>query len=463
MACTGSLLRNAALGLVLATAQGSATQSSSPSSSEGLPPRDEVWIPARDAMQQALRRLENFSCVQNITRTVSPSQGAKGASSPRLDRVRLQVTHIGGEEYYSFPGDTASVADPHLLVKTGLSGTGAFMGYAQSVFLKHPFSRLQLEERAVYRGDPVFRFSFVFDQLREKLNVSRAGGRGSVGAQGEFAVGAEDSLLRWMRISSTGPLPELGIQAVAYEIHWSRLRGREGFLLIPEQASVSMELFTGELQRNEVVLSQCREFQTESALSFGTEEEETAVSTAGQAAAEAAAVRANPIVLPEGLTIALRLTERLDLGAASVGDMMLAELTQPVAGTDGILIPAGAIAEGRIRRLDRVGEPSAHTVAWLELTAIRDGNRVFLGLAELQRRDRVRGLVDRLEARTTAKRPLALHEIGSFRYDTSVEEIIYPSIPGVGAFLFEGTSAVLPAGYQMTWRTLPSQAIEKDR
>lgn len=270
--------------------------------SSSLPDRDDIWIPAREAMRQALRKLENFSCIQNITRTEIPPARARRSGTTR-DRVRLQVTHIGDKEFYGFPGEMRAVTDPRLLVKSGLIGTGSFLGYARSIFVRQPFSRLQLVGKETLGGEPVYRFAFVFD-LREKLTVARAGGQGSVGARGEFVVGEKDSLVKTMRIESTDPIPELGIESVEYEIDWAKFQGTSGFLLIPQQASISMKLFTGETQRNTVELSQCREFQTESTIRFDSEED-----ASGAVAALPAPLAAETTLLAPHLTLAMRLRE----------------------------------------------------------------------------------------------------------------------------------------------------------
>lgn len=422
-----------------------------------LPSRDDAWVAARNAMVGALGRLENFSCVQNIRREISVPGDPSRSAGTRQDFVRLQVTNIGGKEHYSFPGDLNSVTQPQLLVKSGLSGTGMFLGYARTVFLKHPFSSLKLEGREVWQGRPALRFSFEFDR-RERLDVSRAGGSGSIGAGGDFLVDAEDFLLRRMRIVGNQPLPELGIRQVTYDMNWSLIRGGATPLLVPEQVEVRMELFSGEVQRNEIHLAQCREFQAQTSLRFDEDESgDTDLSQEDVAARIFAELAVSgPAVLPAELQLQLRLDEELDLAFAAVGDGLSATLQRDVVTPDGMVLPQGTIAELRVRRLDVFEKPELHAVVWLELSVIRSEARVYLGLARLEDRDRARGMVDRLETRIEGRSTI-LTDLGAIRTDV-LEEVIYPSIPGVGAFLFRGGPGKLPAGYRMTWRTLPARA-----
>jgi sulfate adenylyltransferase subunit 1 (EFTu-like GTPase family) len=137
-------------------------------------------------------------------------------------------------------------------------------------------------------------------------------------------------------------------------------------------------------------------------------------------------------------------------------------MTQAIAGWGGPPVPEGATAELRVRRLEHMESPAAHTVVWIELTSIRTGNQVLLGLAELEQRDHVRGLVNRLNVGTTTRTRANLNEIASYRDTTNIEEVIYPSVPGVGAFLFEGKAGTLPVGYRMRWKTIPAQIPTTD-
>lgn len=463
-----------------------ATLQSPETGSRDFSARDKVWPAIQHAMQSALDRLSNFSCIQNIRREFAGEQATQGAIT-RSDFVRLQVTNIDGQEYYSYPGDTRSVTEPHLLVKTGLSGTGLFMGYARAVFLRRPFAMLRLTGHDTWQGRPALRFAFRFDPMRERLNVSRAGGSASISAEGEFLVDEQDHMLRWMRIVGDQPIPELGIREVRYTMVWTVVRNGQATLLMPEQVEVRMEMFNNEVQRNQIQLSQCREFQVESALRFddvppdgsapdglsaeGATAYDGSAAPPPDVAAQLAALRF--AVLPEGLPLELRLDEAVDLMTAAVGDSFTATLQRDVealatdqryrrgrapAENAEVLLSQGAKAEFRIRRLEQVPKPEPHAVVWLELSTIRDGEKVFLGLAELESRDRPRGLVDRLETRVEGRMSI-LTDLGGYRNDT-VEEIIYPSIPGVGAFLFRGEPGVLPVGYRMTWRTIPGRTLE---
>jgi hypothetical protein len=92
--------------------------------------------------------------------------------------------------------------------------------------------------------------------------------------------------------------------------------------------------------------SACREYTTESKLSFGDPQTSGAeLETTPQPVAVA-----NPIVLPPGLALTLAMIGATDLGTAAAGDRVSARVVHPVRapGSKKVWVPANAIARGRI-------------------------------------------------------------------------------------------------------------------
>jgi hypothetical protein len=90
--------------------------------------------------------------------------------------------------------------------------------------------------------------------------------------------------------------------------------------------------------------SSCREYRGESVVHFGDAE---SVAPSSAAAAE------RPIGLPRGLRIVLALDREVDSETAAAGDAIAAEVVKDVSDprTKRVLVPAGAVARGRIIRL----------------------------------------------------------------------------------------------------------------
>ena len=139
------------------------------------------------------------------------------------------------------------------------------------------------------------------------------------------------------------------------------------------------------------------------------------------------AVHEPELQLPAGLEFTVQLAGAIDSKTASVGDKLTAVVQTPVRYRGTVLIPKGAMLEGRIRRLEWETSPRPYYLVGLEFTGIDFGARHarFIGaMLEIQ--------------------PVAGLSLGV--------EVPF-QIPGVSTFFMEGTAFHLPEGLQMTWRT----------
>ena len=115
------------------------------------------------------------------------------------------------------------------------------------------------------------------------------------------------------------------------------------------------------------VFTGCREHQAESSVSFG---ESTGVTGAGGAPDSQP-----PVALPVGIALMLRLASGIDSDVAATGDPVSATVTPP--GRDptsgGVLIPACAVARGRISRMEHRILPAPSFTFGIEWHSIEIG------------------------------------------------------------------------------------------
>lgn len=409
----------------------------------------EKWLGIRQEMRAQIARLDAYTCIQNISRFEQLEK-----NDPRhVDTVRMQVTANKGAEYFSWPGSPNAVASPRELLQTGLLGTGLFNGYVHSLFVEPGPTHLELIDSEPGDSSALLHFRFVFDVLKERMIVRNGEGRASVRAKGEFWVNPADRLLRRLLIENAEPAPEINVRHVRYLLDWAPVKTASGMMLLPQNAEVALAFYSGETHRNNISLSQCREFRAESNLRFD----------AGPVEATPAETRSIKVpaggFLPEGLTIPMRLTTPVDISTAAVGDIFLAEVARDVKRKGSVLISAGAIVEGRVRRLEVYDEPVPHTLLWLEFSILTDGPTEYVFLAEMVRRDGLLDLVDSVQAFTEGA-VRAKGEFGGYREDRR-ETRYYPAVPGVGAFLFRGAKGILRVGYSMDWKTMAARSDDQ--
>jgi hypothetical protein len=146
-----------------------------------------------------------------------------------------------------------------------------------------------------------------------------------------------------------------------------------------------------------------------------------------------------PLVLPIGLPITLALTAPIDTDTAAAGDIVSAKVVKAVRrlGATQDLIPAGAIARGRIARLERHIFPEPYFVIAISFNRVELNGVSSPFAARLEpNNDIAPGL--RLDASSRAR--------GLEFWD-------------IGTFVFPGSKSryVLPAGYESKWFTLATR------
>lgn len=407
-----------------------------------LEERNRLWLPIRDTMRASIAQLGEYTCIQNIIR-FDKAQNEKQERA--VDTIRMQVSAVGGTESYSWPGSPNSSDRPGDLIRTGLMGTGAFQGYIRALFVSPGPGQLEFLGRTSTEGRPLLHFRFTFD-LRERLNLNVAAGRASVAAKGEFWADEQDHKIRMLRIENVDPAPEINVKSVEYFVEWApvQLRGKE--MLLPQMATMRMEMFSGEVRRNEIALSQCREFGAESTIRFDAPPAQ-AEAAPGPPREEGAGF------LPAGLIVPIRLLSQIQSKTAAVGDLFEAEVARDVLSKGKALLHKGDRVEGRIRHLAIDTDPELHTLLWLEISTIKSGDREYIFLGEVTRQPHVNNLI--LQAQSfTPGRLERIGVMGAYRIDRR-EYRSYGAVPGVASFLFRGSDANLPAGYAMDWKVLP--------
>jgi hypothetical protein len=131
----------------------------------------------------------------------------------------------------------------------------------------------------------------------------------------------------------------------------------DGQFLLPAGSELSMVDMRGQESRNRVRFASCRQFTGESVLSFGEPPPETA-----------AATPVREVGLPPGLGLTLSLLDEINTEAAAVGDPVRALLDHDLKHKGQLLLPKGAVASGRVTRLERRSE---YTILGLEFFEIQ--------------------------------------------------------------------------------------------
>jgi hypothetical protein len=191
--------------------------------------------------------------------------------------------------------------------------------------------------------------------------------------------------------------------------------------------------FAGLENRNRFEFTGCKQYGSESSISFDSPSPVEAPAGPAKPAAP------REMALAPGLVLRMRLETSLDTRTVEIGAPIRARLESDAMEDGKVVVPRGAMVNGRVRRTERIGQPVPHVVLGLEFFEIEWDQRraVFTG---------------RLESMS----PVAPPETGGRgRYMQRMTQTIVPGgASGVGVVAIPGERVRVPRGVRMVWRTV---------
>ncbi|MBZ5674336.1 MAG: hypothetical protein LAP61_08835 [Acidobacteriia bacterium] len=365
-------------------------------------------------MADNLRRQPNYTCLETIERSRRPV----GGELQMRDVLRLEVALIDGKEMFAWPG-SKEFQDPRTpgLVTFGTFGTGNFAELARSVFSGDgpEFSYVGQSTRGgrmLQRWD--FRVSTEHGRIRLKIYDQET----VIGFSGTFY--ADPLTLDIIQLEMTAPdvTGESG-DSLVIAIDYVPTRFGQQEFSFPSDSDLHL-IALGRDDENRVQFASCREFAAKSDLRFGDE-----VPDAPKA--EPSGVR--EVELPAGTALPLALLDDIELTNAAAGDSVRAELTADIKWQGKVLVSKGAIARGRLTRVEHYTERVVVGLMFQDMEW--PGGRAPLRLTFV----RARGLPS-----VRSERNLVLS---------------FGLVPAEGAVMMQPTRKRLNRGILTSWRTEP--------
>jgi len=247
--------------------------------------------------------------------------------------------------------------------------------------------------------------------------------------------------------------PELLYADISTTIYYNRVRIGESDVLLPQTADVRTTGVNGEDSRNLIEFTHCQGFHAESTLVFGAPRD--TASSQGPAATPPQPAAAEGTLPPE-LRITVALSAPLD-DRATVGSLIQGKVAGGVTQKGKVLIPEGALVEGRIRRLERYSDAGDYFIVALEFTRLGTPGGNLRFYADLQDVDRREGAEMVLSDTTRVDRDESQSAgagLNSVAWDGVYGQRIWTrDVPGVGTFFVRGSSFSLPSGFKTVWKT----------
>jgi hypothetical protein len=318
----------------------------------------------------------DFTCLQTIDRFEKRGQQRK---FQHLDKIRLEVALINGQEMFSRPGaqqfDIENIAE---IVPVGAANTGGFALHAKSV-LTLGLAEWQAQGTEKKNGVECLRYAFLIPKHKSQYRLQTFEGSAVVEQHGFFWVNAATYDLVRIEISVDDLPRQLHVTAINESIDYARSQIGAGESVLPVQSISTIQTDMNVTMRNTTTFTQCRQYVGESTVSFGPVDE--SLLTAPQPPPQAA----KELEIPAGLMVELVLDTPLTVGKSVAGDQLIAHLRRNIKKRGEIILPKGAQVIGRINAMSTIPNRSEfHAISILFETVEFDGKRAefsatFLG------------------------------------------------------------------------------------
>jgi hypothetical protein len=337
----------------------------------------EVLARARVKLAAIARNLPKYTCLETIERTYYAARAEKtsarlltepiscenkeiGKNGPLSlvaeDRLRLEVAVGESGEIHSWVG--ASSFDSRSLfemVSSGPISSGNFGTYLLDIF-ENPGARLKFTGQKSEGSREIIEYSFVVPVEASHYMIRLGSGWKPTGYRGSFQIdGATADLVRLTQ--QTDQLaPEANMCRAQTGVDYHTVPIGSGQLLIPRRTELRTLSPDASEADSVTTYSACHEYSVESSLRFD-DTDDVAVSAKAPATSAAS--------LPPGVILTLALLNPIEAGAAAAGDAVTAKVSKAVRSKDAkeVLVPAGAIAHGRILQMRRQHTPSQFLIA----------------------------------------------------------------------------------------------------
>ena len=375
-----------------------------------LPPQVLLLARFKQKIRQDLSRIVNYTCLETIERSarIPPADSFQAG-----DTVRLEVSTVRGKELFAWPGahhfEDKDVAS---FVTGGVIANGVFALLAHNLFISDNIA-FQYGGEESPDGRRAVRYDYRLPQFLSKFKIRVGNTSAVVAAKGSFWFDPVSLDLLRLDVYGDQMPAAVDLAEVLIRIYYARENIGASSALLPERSEVVLTHLSGEAYRNAIQFSRCREYQSESTISFDAPAEPRT---------ELPKPQARVVDLPAGVLVPVMLETAIDSRTASVGDLLHARVWRDVRHNGSLLLPKGAAIRGRLLRLDRRSSPEPYFVVGIEFSAVEWENARAEFAGELT-------------------------ECGKM-------EIAGSHPRGVGIFCARGSRLRIASGFHLVWRTL---------
>jgi len=313
---------------------------------------------ARAKVLATMRRIPKYACLQTIDRTYyTPAkphhgtpcdQSAKPLRIDATDRLRLDVAEGTKDEIHSWPGASAfDLTEIDQIVDSGPFGTGSFGGYLLDIF-DNDATQFDFRGQESRDGHQVLVYGYTVARSASHYEIRTYSSWATVGYSGTFEVNPESLEIERVILRAQQLPAETGLCEATSTLDYQRIEIGDGSFLLPRESHLHMIVRNGQESDNTTAFSNCREYQAHSDVRFG------APPATPEKAVEPAPKAPAPAPPPRRYLLDLRINQSIDTETSAAGDPISATVVHDVHPNQSkeVGIPAGAVAHGRISRIE---------------------------------------------------------------------------------------------------------------
>jgi hypothetical protein len=322
---------------------------------------------ARNKMLAEIPTRPHYTCIETIDRSyfsrrsllASPpscerlsADRKQGRAKLRLDatdRLRVEVAVIQGSEIYSWTGPASFSYSLDQILQFGPTGTGAFAAHLLDIF-SNPSVRFQTLEQ----GGENLAYAFRVPIEASRLVIKAGTQWRPAGYSGSFDIDRSSLEMRRFTMQSDELPPETSLCEVSTTNEY--------------QAEKTLGLLLPSVSRSHDILRDATE--TDSVTAFSDCRESAPPPSVRETAQDMA--------LPQQ-TFELALLTPIDTATAAAGDIILAQLIEPILRpkSSQVLAPAGSTVTGRIVQMEHRVFPRDYFVVSMAFDGVQAGGKFF--------------------------------------------------------------------------------------
>jgi hypothetical protein len=265
-----------------------------------------------------------------------------------VDTVRLEVALVKGKELFGWPGaEKFEEGDIGEMVKGGAIGNGNFANHARSIFMGNGARFTHAGESSV-EGRAAIRWDFRVAQNQSRYLLRIGKDEGLAGYHGSFWVDTKTLDLVRLEVIAEEIPPNLPLKSATDRMDYGLVKIGDSDFLLPKGSVMTLTDSLGNENRNRTVFTNCRQYGTESTISFADPSPDALPTVA-------AAKPQEPIRMPAGVLIMMSLDNEITSDKNAVGDEITATLSGAVKRGKETIVPKGAKFRGRLTQLTRNG------------------------------------------------------------------------------------------------------------